>query len=458
MEKVVFVSVDGHAVMPPERWQEFLEPEFQDHLPEVAKELDVFTKSMSLLNDLTLDAAADVFDQERAYRSGQWRGLWDADIRLAEMDREGVAAEFVFQGDFRAPELGFNTMNGTHPLDFVDAGVRAYDRWLVDEFGASSDRFLLVGASGTYSDLDATLKEIDWIADHGFVGQFAPGFCWFEGMPPYYDDFYEPLWSRYEERGLVLVVHGGFGFDQGFAYSSVEAAIAEVDQSGGDVMDLAVALGRGVFNEDFFSDLRCRRALWQLMLGGVFDRHPGLKVMMTEVRGDWVPATLHRLDALYEEHRADLPGVRRPSEYWPTNCMAGLSFMHKSEVEMRDEIGVDTISFGRDYPHTEGTWPNTLDYLNALFSGVPEDDVRQMLGENAVRFLGLDRSKLASVAEHVGFTIDEITGPSAVEAALLDHLQDRCGFAKPAEGASRIHEIEDLVRDDVVAIGSTVDA
>jgi hypothetical protein len=213
-----------------------------------------------------------------------------------------------------------------------------------------------------------------------------------------------------------------------------------------------------VFNEDFFSDLRCRRALWQLMLGGVFDRHPGLKVMMTEVRGDWIPATLRRLDALYEEHRADLPGTRRPSEYWPTNCMAGLSFMHKSEVEMRNEIGVDTINFGRDYPHTEGTWPNTRDYLKALFSGVPEDDVRKMLGENAIRFLGLDRSKLTAVAEEVGFTIDEITGASAVDAALLDHLQDRCGFAKPAEGASRIHEIEDLVRDDVVAIGATVDA
>ena len=55
MEKVVFVSVDGHAVMPPERWQEFLEPEFHDHLPEVAKELDVFTKSMTVLNDLTLE-------------------------------------------------------------------------------------------------------------------------------------------------------------------------------------------------------------------------------------------------------------------------------------------------------------------------------------------------------------------------------------------------------------------
>ena len=87
---------------------------------------------------------------------------------------------------------------------------------------------------------------------------------------------------------------------------------------------------------------------------------------------------------------------------------------------------------------------------------MPEDDVRKMLGENAIRFLGLDRSKLSAVAEQVGFTIDEITGASAIDAQLLGHLEDRCGFAKPAEGASRIHEIEDLVRDDVVAIGATV--
>ena len=60
-----------------------------------------------------------------------------------------------------------------------------------------------------------------------------------------------------------------------------------------------------------------------------------------------------------------------------------------------------------------------------------------MLGENAIRFLDLDRSKLLTVADQVGFAIDEITGASAIDAALLDHLQNRCGFAKPAEGRRR---------------------
>ncbi len=98
------------------------------------------------------------------------------------------------------------------------------------------------------------------------------------------------------------------------------------------------------------------------MLSGVFDRHPTLKLMMTEVRADWLPATLGRLDEAYE-HRNAFSSRHKSSEWWRTNCLAGVSFMHKSEVEMRHEIGVESMNFGRDYPHGEGTWPNTFDYL-----------------------------------------------------------------------------------------------
>jgi len=244
-------------------------------------------------------------------------------------------------------------------------------------------------------------------------------------------------------------VHGGYGFDQGIAFNAVKEANAKVEAQGGGVIELATALSESFFNPEFFSDLRCRRAMWQMLLGGVFDRHPSLKLMMVEVRADWVPATLGHLDAVYAEHRDEVPAERPPSEYWATNCMAGVSFMHKSEVEMRDEIGVETIDFGRDYPHTEGTWPNTMEYLRGLFAGIPERDVRLILGENAIRFLGLDRSRLAEIAERIGPTIEELTGPFEIEPALLEHLEDRCGYSKPAERDSRVSEIDGLVREDV---------
>jgi predicted TIM-barrel fold metal-dependent hydrolase len=455
MEKVIIVSADGHAGMPPERWPEYLDERYHDFLPAFYEETRVFGDSMALLNDLRLSPDTyDVFDREGLYRAGRWQGLWDARIRLEEMDREGIAAELVYPGDFRAIDLGYNTMNATHPSEVVDAGVRAYDRWAVDTFGGTADRFLLVGPTGTYADMDAALAEAAWVADRGFTGTFAPGFTHFPGMPPLDDASWEPLWSLYEERGLTLVVHGGYGFDQGVAYAAVQAAKAQVDAQGGGVLELATALSESFFNPEFFSDLRCRRAMWQLMLSGVFDRHPGLTLMMVEVRADWIPATLRHLDAVYAEHHDDLPATRPPSEQWATNCLAGVSFMHKSEVDMRHEIGVETIDFGRDYPHTEGTWPNTTDYLRELFTGVPARDVRLILGENAIRLLGLDRARLAEIAERVGPTIDVVTGPSEMDAGLLAHLDDRCGVSKPAEHGTRIPEIRPLVVEDVARLAA----
>ena len=117
---------------------------------------------------------------------------------------------------------------------------------------------------------------------------------------------------------------------------------------------------------------------------------------------------------------------------------------------MRHEIGVEVMGFGRDYPHGEGTWPNTRDYLRDLFAGVPEPDVRQILGGNAMRFFGIDASTLARTAEIVGPTLEEITGGSEdIAAALIDHFNDRSGHLKPAEGGARLHEVDELLLDDL---------
>src|SRR5262249_14599536 len=158
------------------------------------------------------------------------------------------------------------------------------------------------------------------------------------------------------------------------------------------------------------------------------------------------------LDTVYTDNRADVPAKRSPSEYWHSNCLAGLSFMHRAEVDMRHEIGVETIDFGRDYPHTESTWPNTDDYMKVLFDGVQGDDVRSILGENATRFFGLDRAKLAEIADRIGPRVDEITAPGAaatVDPALIEHLSLRCGLLKPAEGGQRVGDIESMLRDDL---------
>ena len=92
----------------------------------------------------------------------------------------------------------------------------------------------------------------------------------------------------------------------------------------------------------------------------------------------------------------------KPSGYWERQCFGGASFMPKDEVDMRHAIGVDKLMWGSDYPHIEGTWPFTREKLQGAFEGVPEDETRLMVGENAVRCYNFDRQALASAAERVG--------------------------------------------------------
>jgi predicted TIM-barrel fold metal-dependent hydrolase len=462
MERLLFVSADGHAAMPPASWPDYLEAGFHEHLPRLVEENRRFANAMLPLNDYDLIYAGvvpgshyDVFDREHLFRDGQWAGAWDCDIRLAQMDQEGVAAEFVFPGYFRTTDLFFNVSNTVYPPEVADAGVRAYNRWLHDTFAPAGDRLLLVGAVGRCLDIDAVVQELGWIADHGFAGTFMPGFTGHPDLPPLDDEVWEPVWSLCADRGLTLIVHGGYGLEPGGSFGALTSVFERVQAEGGSDADAVRELRSGMFNDGFFTDMRCRRPLWQLMLGGVFDRHPGLKLMMTEVRADWIPATLAHLDRVYEANRDQVPAKRTPSEYWQSNCLAGLSFMHRSEVAMRDEIGVATISFGRDYPHTEGTWPNTTDYLRTLFAGVPLEEVRLMLGENLARFLGLGRAALAPVVDRIGLAVDDLVGaPPDLPADLLAHFDARCGLSKPAEGDRLLAQVEPLVKEDLERVGA----
>jgi predicted TIM-barrel fold metal-dependent hydrolase len=447
-DKVIIVSSDSHATVPEDLWAEYLDPEFHEYLPRLHEERIVYFESVWSATRMMMEPFPEVIE---AHTVGGVRGVHDVDVRLAEMDREGITAELVYLGDFRTTDLAHNVLNGVYPVEMMDAGARAFDRWLHDAFGSHRDRLLLTGANLSCTDIDAAVAELRWIADRGFVGTYLPGFVRDAGLPPLFDAYWDPFWAESAALGVAQVVHAGYGLDQGDGYAEMENVYREVKAAGGSDLDLAMRLGTEVFTQEFFSDPRPRRPMWQMMLGGVFDRHPDLKLMMTEVRLDWIPAVLAHLDAIYEEHRDELPAKRRPSEYWHSNCLGGASFMHKVEVEMRDEIGIETVLFGRDYPHPEGTWPKTAEWLRDAFAGVPEADARLLLGENAIRFFDLDHDALAAIADKIGPTIEEVTGGAPVREDLIDFFALKSGYLKPAEGGTRLDDVTEMLQTDVAA-------
>jgi hypothetical protein len=135
--------------------------------------------------------------------------------------------------------------------------------------------------------------------------------------------------------------------------------------------------------------------------------------VLTETGCSWILETLRVL-----EFKADLPFFQhftkelslRPTEYFQRQCHLGASFLPAHEAVDRHRIGVEKLMWGSDYPHLEGTWPNTLEALRGTFGALPEEETRAILGANAARVYGFDIQKLAPVAAKVGPRLEDITG------------------------------------------------
>lgn len=172
-----------------------------------------------------------------------------------------------------------------------------------------------------------------------------------------------------------------------------------------------------------------RRVLWFLVWNGTLERHPDLKLVFTEGTSDWVPATLAYLDYLYGSKdfahvRQVLP--RSPSEYWSRRCFVGASSVSRAETDMRHEIGIENMMFGSDYPHVEGTWPRTRDWVRATLGGIPVEEQRLVLGANAARLYGFDMERLSPIAERVGILVADLAERARIPS--LAHTQvDRPG-------------------------------
>ncbi len=128
--------------------------------------------------------------------------------------------------------------------------------------------------------------------------------------------------------------------------------------------------------------------------------------MVTEAAAYWAPDMMWKWDQYMggghttKKLAAMLKGKisKLPSDYFGTNIFIGASTMSKEEIRRRYVIGTDVVMWGTDYPHPEGTWPNTQAKLRADFAEVPVDDTAELLGLTAARVYGFDLDELRPIA------------------------------------------------------------
>jgi predicted TIM-barrel fold metal-dependent hydrolase len=402
-ELLTVVSADCHAGLPTDRYSEYLPARFHEELHDYcahryqARAAGVTLGSKRNGFSIWKQKFLDDFTAEDLVDDTGPTGGWDFEVRLKDLDSDGVAGEVIFPGPvnvfvetsipFQGPGFFGDTFTAESSFGSMWAGARAYNRWLAEQLDPKFQAGLALVP--TMSDLDEVLKEVEWATSVGFKGMYVrQGEV---GLPPLGDQRYERFWASCQDHDLVVNLHGGVGTPTG------EKLMNPVNGS----------IGTSGIETALFGI----RPLWYIIPAGVFDRYPNLRMSFTEVHASWAPTIIDMLDTRWEDPWLQDHGKleRKPSEVWAHNFGIGASFLSRAEVLMRKEIGIDVIMYGSDYPHVEGIWPNTKMYMREIFAGVSEPEVRKLAGENAIRFYRLDPGSVRARAAQCQVRVSDVT-------------------------------------------------
>jgi predicted TIM-barrel fold metal-dependent hydrolase len=426
--RYIVVSSDSHAGLPWAEYGRYMDPA---HRTDFEQWLRTVTSPDVSIGGTRVDTRGktirDAFAREPAVREGGVAGAWDPGIRAREMDRDGVAAEVVFPDGLNQNGIPFNGMGSLDPaanaydFELRLAGCRADNRWLADLSAANPGRHAGI-AVVPFDDPEIAVREIEVARSTGLSGGvLLPGLplattdaTWMLHHPRY-----EPIWAACADLGMPVNIHStGAGVDYGELPGS-----------------------RWIHTTEAY--WTSRRPVWQLLWAGVLERHPALKVAMTEVMGAWAPFELQYWEYLYDARNPEL--IRealplRPSEYWARQCYVGASPpAGRLEVESRHVIGVNNMMWGSDYPHPDGAWPQSRRRIAEMFSGVPEAETRRILGENALEVYGFDPVALRAIADRVGIAPGDI-GDTPVDWEQPHKLAYVTGITTVAGSAAGNHD------------------
>ncbi len=391
MSRYTFISSDCHAAPPMPEYRPFIaaahREAFDDWLAQSRREA-VEARRERIGGDLFDKEYIEQAEKNEDFAASGVEGAWNHERRVRDLEADGVVAEVIFTNGAPFTPLRRGEVSPELRLE----GMRAYNRWLAEFCQAAPGRRAGVALVEMH-DIEKAVAEIRRARESGLFGGvlLPPAGEPCSRLPHYNHARYEPVWSVCEELAMPVSLHGGASPDYGKHPGSLGAYLTAVT---------------------FWA----HRPFWFMVWAGVLERHPGLRLMLTEQTVDWIPSTLEFMDYLYKgplfaQIRGELP--LKPSEYYRRQCWAGASFMTRLECELREGIGVDRIMFGTDYPHVEGTWPDTASRLRHTFGGLPEAEVRSMLGENAAAAYGFDLEQLGARASEVGPEVsDLLDGPT----------------------------------------------
>lgn len=372
-------SADSHLEISPERWTKRVEEKYRDRAPRLVKLPnggDGVVIEGRPLYVVGLAIAGKPYERHELtgvnYEGSEGAGT--PEQRLKEQDQDGVEGEVLYTS---ASNLTF--WRGIKNDDAYLAVLHAYNTFLAEEYCAvNRDRLVAMGAIPSQS-VEAATRELEYCAKAGLKGVMLNGFPSGKSYPSPEDDRF---YAAALDLNMPLTVHVSMQLPDGplFQYEKNPGEVA----FGGDPIRVLTRFGGS-------SGLNAV----QLLLSGVLDRLPKLKIYWAETQVGWLPYYYEQLDDVYKRSRHWIeryfglkPLKAEPSVYFRNHFYWGFIY-DRIGLSLRYEIGVDKIMWGNDFPHSAGDWPNSRRIIEDSFGGVPEDEKDQILAGNAVNFFHL---------------------------------------------------------------------
>jgi predicted TIM-barrel fold metal-dependent hydrolase len=366
------ISADSHIVEPPNCYVDFIDPKYRDTAPHIEKNrhgVDTFViEGMKHGLPLGLLAGAGIpAAQLRAQRNASFvdlaRASWDPAARIAIQDEENVCAELIY--------ASVGMVLCSHPdFAYKSACFQAYNRWL-QSFCADAPGRLFGLAQTAVESIDGAIADFRAAKEMGMVGMMMTG-------NPQHEDYdhpdYDALWECAVDLDLPICFHILTSNDHG-----VETAFkAERGHAANGFMNII----RGVQN-----------VMGVFVFGGVFERHPKLRMVVAEGDAGWVPHYMHRADHAAERLGTGLERTisRPPSSYVANNIWFTFqddATAYQTEVLVGERALADSgrLIWASDYPHTDSTYPRSQQILAKQTARLSEtqrnaivhDNVRQL--------------------------------------------------------------------------------
>lgn len=357
-----YVSSDSHVTEPPEAYAG-IDPKFRGrapvlkHLPDMGATavVDPGGQAEAFVPFGRMAAAGRVL--QGGEEGWSWEELhpggYDAEARIEEQTRDGFAAEVVY------PSVGM-VLCGHPDGEYKKACFDAYNEWLAEWCSYAPGRLLGVGQTAMRTP-DEAVRDLESIKELGLRGVMLPAVPGFED---YDHEAYDEFWSAAEEMELPVSFHIFTG----------DARWRGPNLNG----FLGIIHG----NQDI---------LGMLILSGVFERHPGLRVVCVEADAGWAPHYMFRMDTLYQRHHKWVLAAgltREPSQYFRENIY--LTFQDDAVAfEVLDLLNVERLMWANDHPHSDATWPRSQEVLEANMSDVKQEWRDRIVRDNCAELYGI---------------------------------------------------------------------